>query len=89
MGLLSTGRIDCDSLAGMSKTVRSWDVDKAWLLPPSIHDLVPAGSAFQLALLPPSIHDLVPAGSAFQLALMMVVRALPLFLFGTLSGAVA
>ncbi len=43
MGLLSTGRIDCDSLAGMSKTVRSWDVDKAWLLPPSIHDLVPAG----------------------------------------------
>lgn len=70
MGLLSTGRIDCDSLAGMSKTVRSWDVDTAWLLPPSI-------------------HDLVPAGSAFQLALMMVVRALPLFLFGTLSGAVA
>jgi hypothetical protein len=54
----------------MSKTVRSWDVDTAWLLPPSI-------------------HDLVPAGSAFQLALMMVVRALPLFLFGTLSGAVA
>ncbi len=27
----------------MSKTFRSWDVDQAWLLPPSIHDFVPAG----------------------------------------------
>jgi transposase len=26
----------------MSKTYRSWDVDQAWLLPPSIHDFVPA-----------------------------------------------
>jgi transposase len=25
------------------KTFRSWDVDQAWLLPPSIHDFVPAG----------------------------------------------
>jgi transposase len=28
---------------GMSKTFRPWDVDQAWLLPPSIHDFVPAG----------------------------------------------
>jgi transposase len=27
----------------MSKTFRSWDVDQAWLLPPSVHDFVPAG----------------------------------------------
>ncbi len=27
----------------MSKTFRSWDVDQAWLLPPSLHDFVPAG----------------------------------------------
>lgn len=27
----------------MSKTFRPWDVDQAWLLPPSIQDLVPAG----------------------------------------------
>jgi len=25
------------------KTFRSWDVDQGWLLPPSIHDFVPAG----------------------------------------------
>jgi transposase len=29
----------------MSKTFRSWDVDQAWLLPPSLHDFVPAGRA--------------------------------------------
>ena len=29
----------------MKKTFRSWDVDQAWLLPPSIHDFVPAGHA--------------------------------------------
>ncbi len=29
----------------MSKTFRSWDVDQAWLLPPSLHDFVPAGHA--------------------------------------------
>ena len=27
----------------MSKTFRLWDVDQAWLLPPSVHDFVPAG----------------------------------------------
>src|SRR5437763_13385210 len=27
----------------MSKTFRPWDVDQAWLLPPSIRDFVPAG----------------------------------------------
>ncbi len=27
----------------MSKSFRSWDVDQAWLLPPSLHDFVPAG----------------------------------------------
>ena len=27
----------------MSKTFRSWDVDQGWLLPPSVHDFVPAG----------------------------------------------
>jgi transposase len=27
----------------MSKTFRPWDVDQAWLLPPSVHDFVPAG----------------------------------------------
>jgi transposase len=27
----------------MSKTFRPWDVDQAWLLPPTVHDFVPAG----------------------------------------------
>ncbi|MFO1209004.1 MAG: IS1182 family transposase [Amaricoccus sp.] len=27
----------------MSKKFRSWDVDQGWLLPPSVHDFVPAG----------------------------------------------
>ncbi len=27
----------------MSKTFRSWDVDQVWLLPPSVHEFVPAG----------------------------------------------
>ena len=27
----------------MSKTFRPWDVDQGWLLPPSIHEFVPAG----------------------------------------------
>ena len=27
----------------MSKTYRAWDVDQVWLLPPSVHDVVPAG----------------------------------------------
>ena len=37
----------------MAKTFRAWDVDQAWLLPPSIHDFVPAGHAAHL------IRDLV------------------------------
>src|SRR5215208_5128264 len=27
----------------MSKVFRSWDVDQGWLLPPSVHEFVPAG----------------------------------------------
>jgi transposase len=27
----------------MSKTFRPWDIDQSWLLPPSVHDFVPAG----------------------------------------------
>ena len=27
----------------MSKTFRPWDVDQGWLLPPSVHEFVPAG----------------------------------------------
>jgi transposase len=27
----------------MSKSFRAWDVDQVWLLPPSVHDFVPAG----------------------------------------------
>jgi transposase len=27
----------------MSKTFRTWDVDQGWLLPPSVHEFVPAG----------------------------------------------
>jgi transposase len=27
----------------MNKTFRAWDVDQVWLLPPSVHDFVPAG----------------------------------------------
>src|SRR5258708_36873144 len=27
----------------MSKTFRPWDVEQRWLLPPSVHELVPAG----------------------------------------------
>ena len=32
-----------DSLPGMSKTFRAWDVDQAWLLPASLHQFVPPG----------------------------------------------
>ena len=32
----------------MSKRFRSWDVDQTWLLPPSVHDFVPAGHAAHL-----------------------------------------
>jgi transposase len=34
---------ESDSLCFMSKTFRPWDVEQRWLLPPSIHELVPAG----------------------------------------------
>ena len=27
----------------MGKTLRAWDVDRVWLLPASVHDVVPAG----------------------------------------------
>ena len=27
----------------MSKSFRAWDVDQAWLLPPSVHEFVPPG----------------------------------------------
>ena len=27
----------------MAKVFRSWDVDQAWLLPPSLHEFVPPG----------------------------------------------
>lgn len=27
----------------MTKTFRPWEVDQAWLLPPSIHEFVPSG----------------------------------------------
>jgi len=37
------GAAGCDSLGGVSKTLRAWDVDQAWLLPPSVHEFVPAG----------------------------------------------
>jgi transposase len=37
----------------MSKTYRAWDVDQVWLLPPSVHDFVPAGHPAHL------VRDLV------------------------------
>jgi transposase len=37
----------------MAKTFREWDVDQAWLLPPSVHDFVPPGHSAHL------IRDLV------------------------------
>ena len=30
-------------MLAMSKQFRSWDVDQSWLLPPSVHEFVPAG----------------------------------------------
>jgi len=32
---------ESDSLCCMSKTFRPWDVEQRWLLPPSVHELVP------------------------------------------------
>lgn len=43
MRLCSTMRHESDSLCFMSKTFRPWDIEQGWLLPPSVHELVPAG----------------------------------------------
>lgn len=43
MGFCSTMKHESDSLCFMSKTFRPWDVEQRWLLPPSVHELVPAG----------------------------------------------
>jgi transposase len=40
----------------MSKTFRAWDVDQVWLLPPSVHDFVPAGHPAHL------VRELVRSG---------------------------
>src|ERR1700694_4833868 len=34
---------ESDSYCAMSKTFRPWDIDQRWLLPRSVHELVPAG----------------------------------------------
>jgi hypothetical protein len=34
---------ESDSSRAMSKTFRPWDVEQRWVLPPSVHELVPAG----------------------------------------------
>jgi transposase len=34
---------ESDSVRDMSKTFRPWDVEQRWLLPPSVHELVPPG----------------------------------------------
>jgi len=43
MGSGSTRGDESDSSKAMSKTFRPWDVEQRWLLPPSVHELVPAG----------------------------------------------
>src|SRR6266850_3382274 len=43
MGFCSTMKCESDSLHFMSKTFRPWDIEQRWLLPPSVHELVPAG----------------------------------------------
>ena len=43
MGSCSTRSGESDSFGAMSKTFRPWDVEQRWLLPPSVHELVPAG----------------------------------------------
>lgn len=43
MGSGSTRGDESDSSSAMSKTFRPWDVEQRWLLPPSVHELVPAG----------------------------------------------
>src|SRR5215218_2680787 len=39
----STVKDESDSVRDMSKTFRPWDVEQRWLLPPSVHELVPPG----------------------------------------------
>src|SRR6202162_6331318 len=34
---------ESDSYCAMSKTFRPWDIEQRWLLPPSVHELVPGG----------------------------------------------
>src|SRR6202051_1658020 len=34
---------ESESYDGVSKTFRPWDIEQRWLLPPSVHELVPAG----------------------------------------------
>ena len=43
MAIGSTWSGESDSMGGMSKTFRPWDVEQQWLLPPAVQDLVPAG----------------------------------------------
>lgn len=43
MRFCSTMKCESDSLHFMSKTFRPWDIEQRWLLPPSVHELVPAG----------------------------------------------
>jgi transposase len=45
MAFSSTPRFESDSLSFMTKTFRPWDVEQRWLLPPSVHELVPTGHA--------------------------------------------
>jgi hypothetical protein len=47
MGFCSTTIDESDSYEGMSKTFRPWDIEQRWLLPPSVHELVPAGHVFR------------------------------------------
>jgi hypothetical protein len=49
----------------MSKTFREWSLDQVLLLPPSVHDFVPAGhlSRFVVALVTEEL-DLRPSGRA-------------------------
>jgi transposase len=41
VGSGSTRGDESDSSGAMSKTFRPWDVEQRWLLPPSVHELVP------------------------------------------------
>lgn len=60
----STGR-ESGSLRGMSKHFRPWKIDEAQLLPPSVHDYVPAGHLSRLivALVRESLDLCVITGS--------------------------